>query len=356
MSSEFAYDVFLSHSSKDKPVVRDLAERLKADGVRVWFDEWRIQPGDSIPLAIEQGLEQSRTLILIMSGNSLASDWVTLERQTALFRDPTNKQRRFVPVRVDDAEIKDVLKQFAYVDWRNRSNEDYAKLLASCRGRGPDSRADTTGVVELSAEARRSVLRQRAAQLTSTDSRRTHSQASGYYFYISQDKVRKLEQTAPQRPRELDPTVEGILSSVGAGRGRTSEYRKWSSRLVQVLEKIGKSEEICDLGEASRERAARCGWAYAEMDMKLLGREAGLLTLQGRLGAFDVLMSCSASGFLDFDPNRNDLVVTSTNHWFFEGKHPYRFRSHFLILSADNSQGVLRSSPLYLALPIGLLE
>jgi hypothetical protein len=33
--SEFKYDVFLSHSSRDKDVVRDIANRLKSDGVRV---------------------------------------------------------------------------------------------------------------------------------------------------------------------------------------------------------------------------------------------------------------------------------------------------------------------------------
>jgi len=31
MADDFAYDVFLSHSSKDKPVVRAVAERLRAD-------------------------------------------------------------------------------------------------------------------------------------------------------------------------------------------------------------------------------------------------------------------------------------------------------------------------------------
>ena len=48
MPDEFPYDVFLSHSAKDKAVVRPLAERLRADGVKVWFDEWVLKPGDSI--------------------------------------------------------------------------------------------------------------------------------------------------------------------------------------------------------------------------------------------------------------------------------------------------------------------
>lgn len=42
MSETFTYDVFLSHSFKDKDVVRQIAERLTADGVRAWFDEWEI--------------------------------------------------------------------------------------------------------------------------------------------------------------------------------------------------------------------------------------------------------------------------------------------------------------------------
>jgi hypothetical protein len=66
MPGEFPYDVFLSHSAKDKrskpptlmhdtggnALVRDMAERLRNDGLRVWFDEWENRPGDSFPLAL----------------------------------------------------------------------------------------------------------------------------------------------------------------------------------------------------------------------------------------------------------------------------------------------------------------
>jgi hypothetical protein len=49
MTETFTYDVLISHSAKDKPVVRELAERLKKDGLRVWFDDWEIQPGATRP-------------------------------------------------------------------------------------------------------------------------------------------------------------------------------------------------------------------------------------------------------------------------------------------------------------------
>ena len=39
MPDDFTHDVFLSHSSKDKAVVRAVAERFRADGLRVWLDD-----------------------------------------------------------------------------------------------------------------------------------------------------------------------------------------------------------------------------------------------------------------------------------------------------------------------------
>jgi TIR domain len=98
MADDFTYDVFFSHNSKDKLVVRAIAEQLRADNLRVWFDEWELRPGDSIPAKIEAGLEGSRVLVLCMSAQAFGSDWATLESQTFRFRDPLNKERRFIPL------------------------------------------------------------------------------------------------------------------------------------------------------------------------------------------------------------------------------------------------------------------
>jgi hypothetical protein len=133
---DFANDVFLSHSSKDQPVVRAVAERLRADGLRVWFDEWEIKPGDSIPAKIEEGLEGSRVLVLCMSANAFGSDWAQLEAGTFRFRDPLNKERRFIPLRLDDSPTKGSLAQFLYIDWLPETRDgEYAKLLEACRPR-----------------------------------------------------------------------------------------------------------------------------------------------------------------------------------------------------------------------------
>ncbi|MDX6382754.1 MAG: hypothetical protein QOK48_327 [Blastocatellia bacterium] len=134
MADNFSYDVFLSHSSKDKAVVRAIAERLKNDGVEVWFDEWLIKPGDNIPHKIEEGLENSRVLVLCMSRSAFGSDWATLESHTFRFRDPLNKERRFIPLRMDDSPIKGSLAQFSYIQWLPECHQqEYPKLLEGCR-------------------------------------------------------------------------------------------------------------------------------------------------------------------------------------------------------------------------------
>lgn len=132
MNKNFDYDVFLSHSSKDKPVVRELAERLRADGLRVWLDEWVIRAGDHISIKIEHGIEKSRTLVVCMSPDFFESDWAKIEHHSYLFRDPSNKHRRLIQLLIADCEIPMMIKPFKHIDWRDKSDEKYQELLSTC--------------------------------------------------------------------------------------------------------------------------------------------------------------------------------------------------------------------------------
>ena len=133
MPEDFKFDVFLSHSTKDKPMVRELALRLNRDGVRVWLDEEQIKPGDSIQAKIEEGLKHSRLLVLCMSASMFESEWAQMEANTFRFRDPLNKERRFIPIRLDDAPIEGSLAQLMHLDWGHAREHAYEALLMACR-------------------------------------------------------------------------------------------------------------------------------------------------------------------------------------------------------------------------------
>lgn len=130
-NADFNYDVFLSHNQADKPRVRRLAERRRAAGVRVWWDEWVIRAGDIIALKVSEGLEQSRGLLLCISPAPLASGWVALERSTAVHRDPAKAGRRFIPLLPGDSTLPDTLRRYKVVDFREESEAAFAEVLAT---------------------------------------------------------------------------------------------------------------------------------------------------------------------------------------------------------------------------------
>ena len=129
MTDEFPYDVFLSHSTKDKGVVREVAQRLRKDGVKVWFDEWVLKPGDSIPAKIEEGLERSRVLVLCMSANAFGSDWAQLEAGTSGFATPPKQGAPLHPL---CGLMKPPLKAL----WRNSFRSTGSRKTASRSIRG----------------------------------------------------------------------------------------------------------------------------------------------------------------------------------------------------------------------------
>ena len=45
-------------------------------------------------------------LVLCMSANAFGAEWAQLESGTFRFRDPLNKERRFISLRLDDVAIK----------------------------------------------------------------------------------------------------------------------------------------------------------------------------------------------------------------------------------------------------------
>jgi small GTP-binding protein len=133
MNNYFKYDIFLSYSHLDSAIVLELAQKLKDDGLTIWFDQWEIKKGENIEREIREGLNSARTLVLVMSKNTFGTDWVSLERQTVPFRDPTNIHKKFIPLIIRKCEIKDTLKQYAFIDYRRKSSKEYNKLLQACR-------------------------------------------------------------------------------------------------------------------------------------------------------------------------------------------------------------------------------
>ncbi|MCS0585185.1 toll/interleukin-1 receptor domain-containing protein [Massilia pinisoli] len=109
--------VFLSHSSADKPFVSKLAIDLKSRGIPVWFDQWELKVGDSLTQKIEDGIDKSGWLIVVLSENSIASNWVQKELRAAQARELQDKHVFVLPVVIDKCRIPTFLLDKLYADF-----------------------------------------------------------------------------------------------------------------------------------------------------------------------------------------------------------------------------------------------
>lgn len=109
--------IFLSHNYKDKPVVEQIALRLKEILPQddIFYDSWSIQPGDGIIDRMNEGLAECSLFLFFVSKNSLQSEMVKLEWQNALLKS-TKCQAKFIPVKMDDCLMPPILMQSLYIN------------------------------------------------------------------------------------------------------------------------------------------------------------------------------------------------------------------------------------------------
>src|SRR5271170_4467016 len=92
------YDVFLSHSSRDKEFVKELYRRLTRDGVRCFFDIESIGWGDNWVRALERAIKECRDIVFVLSPDFCNSEWVEVERTSTIAGDPSGLKRKVRPL------------------------------------------------------------------------------------------------------------------------------------------------------------------------------------------------------------------------------------------------------------------
>jgi hypothetical protein len=147
--SRGVWDVFLSHSSRDKPRARRLAEQLRSRGLLVWMDEFEISPGDDIVSKIDHGLSNSRRVLVLISGSSLESGWCRAEYSHLLQLHIRTKANSVLVVQFSDVDIgakSPLLASLHRIDLRTHG--DFERLVAAINC--PISVDDYCGIVSKS--------------------------------------------------------------------------------------------------------------------------------------------------------------------------------------------------------------
>jgi hypothetical protein len=105
-----AFDFFLSHNRAEKDWTRELAGALRRKGASVFFDEDSIKTGENAVAVISSALETSRHVVIVLSSRSVRSTWVELEWASTLYSDSAAREKRLLPVLLEDCDVPFVLR------------------------------------------------------------------------------------------------------------------------------------------------------------------------------------------------------------------------------------------------------
>lgn len=128
----FDYDVALSFSGSDRGYVELMADQLRSNGMRVFYDKaeqanlWgrnlQIHFGELYRL-------RARYCVVFVSENYVKSAWTKLGLEAALAREFERGDTYVLPIRLDDTQLREILPTRGYVDARRESVESIVDIV-----------------------------------------------------------------------------------------------------------------------------------------------------------------------------------------------------------------------------------
>ncbi|PTQ87073.1 toll/interleukin-1 receptor domain-containing protein [Agitococcus lubricus] len=110
--------VFISYSHSDSEFVDKFAAHLVKQNTHVWVDKWNLNVGDSIVSKVQEAIEESSALLVVLSKASVESEWCKKEINSGLMRELDEKKVIVLPILIDDCKIPLFLREKMYADFR----------------------------------------------------------------------------------------------------------------------------------------------------------------------------------------------------------------------------------------------
>lgn len=107
LTSDYAiqfYSCFISYSTRDESFARHLYKHMTDEHLRVWFAPEDIEGGKKLHEQIDCAIRLYDKLLLVLSDNSIQSEWVITEIRNARKVELAEKKRKLFPIRLVDFE------------------------------------------------------------------------------------------------------------------------------------------------------------------------------------------------------------------------------------------------------------
>ena len=135
------YDIFISYRTTRRPWVETLAHNLKAQGYKVFLDDWELIAGDNFTRKIYSAMKQSRYALLIATPEAAESGWVQEEYEYMFNRSKQDKDFHWIPIVLGEFPDFPFLSNIQAVDFADSTEDKYRiafqKLLCGLDKQAP---------------------------------------------------------------------------------------------------------------------------------------------------------------------------------------------------------------------------
>ena len=121
--------IFVSYSRKDIDFARKLAGDLEKAGYDVWWDITDLRGGDDWVRTIPTAIETSQFILVVLSPNSVDSEWVEKEYTQAL-----SLRKKIVPIMLAPCNVPFALNTINYANFAQGEYEENFKNLLDALG------------------------------------------------------------------------------------------------------------------------------------------------------------------------------------------------------------------------------
>lgn len=112
------FDIFISHSSRNKEIARLAYYNGISNGLRPWFDEALFNAGDEMLPTLVSAIEDSTGYLLFASKEALASKWVQAEMKAAEARKAADSAFKILVVKFEPCELPAWWNGYLHCEWK----------------------------------------------------------------------------------------------------------------------------------------------------------------------------------------------------------------------------------------------
>jgi formylglycine-generating enzyme required for sulfatase activity len=216
--------VFLCHSSNDKPTVRELYQKLRAESwIQPWLDEEELYPGQDWNMEIEKAVESADVIIVCLTKGSITKEgYVQRELRTVLdFADYKPEGTLYIiPVRLEECEPPRRLRAWQYADYfEGQHDRAFQRLLVSLK-----RRADGLGLAaeELDARQINEQAKPETAKKIARQETPAHEAKKSEEQIISAPIAEELKKEEPKKEIPAKPFTKLLDPSTLSPKGTSS--------------------------------------------------------------------------------------------------------------------------------------